>query len=245
MNQRSNQITRPTQFPRLVTNEDELRRHGVVRVPIDCSILNCSFWASELSQLTPEILTAQGDGEYAFYRNILEEPEFPFDKLLLESSIGAAIQQYFGIASLRDELRLDDAFCIHYNTSQDDTSGGKHVDPSDITVNLCLEKTQDVEGSQVLFYGTQQLFTPQRMDVNNMDKTEDDAARTSVISPKESGDFSFLVEQEEGYATIHWGHHPHRTMPLTSGRRTNVVLTYCYSDSSRSDAALRCCYTTS
>eukprot|EP00547_Thalassionema_nitzschioides_P006256 CAMPEP_0194219026 /NCGR_PEP_ID=MMETSP0156-20130528/25054_1 /TAXON_ID=33649 /ORGANISM="Thalassionema nitzschioides, Strain L26-B" /LENGTH=46 /DNA_ID= /DNA_START= /DNA_END= /DNA_ORIENTATION= len=41
--------------------------------------------------------------------------------------------------------------------SQHDTSGEKHVDPSDITVNMCFEKSENVEGSEVLFYRTRPL----------------------------------------------------------------------------------------
>ena len=56
-----------------------------------------------------------------------------------------------------EEIKLDDAFCIHYNMSQEDTSGAKHMDPSDITLNLCLDKSDDCDGSQVMFYGTKAL----------------------------------------------------------------------------------------
>ena len=124
-----------------------------------------------------------------------------------------------------DELRLDDAFCVHYNTSQHDSGGAKHMDPSDITVNMCLEKTADVVGSHVLFYGTQPL------------KNND------VEEKKEGDQFRYHVNQVEGIATIHWGHHPHETTPLLDGgRRTNVVLTYCYKDKTRSDVVTRTCY---
>ena len=121
------------------------------------------------------------------------------------------------------EVRLDDAFCVHYNMSQDDTSGAKHMDPSDITVNMCMKKTNDVEGSFVMFHGTQKLRN---------------------VEPKsEDPGFCFLVPQEEGYATIHFGNHPHETTPLLKGgQRTNIVLTYCYIDESRSDVNKRSCY---
>ena len=122
-----------------ISDNEELLCYGVCRVPIPPS-LDASKWAHELSQVTPAILAGEGDGEYAFYRNIMEEPEFPFGSILnKESVIGQAILKYFPIQNL-DEIRLDDAFCVHYNMDQDDTSGAKHMDPSDVTVNMCLEK---------------------------------------------------------------------------------------------------------
>jgi hypothetical protein len=90
-----------------------------------------------------------------------------------------------------------------------------------------LEKTEDAEGSEVMFYGTKTL--------ENVERTEDDDKDAS---------FSFLVQQEPGYATMHWGDHPHKTMALQRGKRTNIVITYCYKDSSRSDVSSRTCYFT-
>jgi hypothetical protein len=39
--------------------------------------------------------------------------------------------------------------------NQADTTGVKHADRSDVTGNICLETSDDLQGSQVLFYGTQ------------------------------------------------------------------------------------------
>ena len=207
----------------LIQDDKELESYGVLRVKLPTA-LDCAKWAAELSTITPQIMAGEGDGEYAFYRSILDEPDFPFATILTASEIGDCIIRHFKIQSL-DEIRLDDAFCVHYNNlTQDDTSGAKHIDPSDITVNMCLEKTELVEDSHVLFYGTQVL--------EDIEHKEQDAS------------FQFLVEQVPGYATIHWGHHPHETTCMTGegGRRTNIVLTYCYCDSSRSDVAKRSCY---
>jgi hypothetical protein len=206
----------------IISDAKELLEYGVCLTPIPFHEEECYKLATELSQVTPMIM-AEADGAYAFYKNILEEPDFPFDAIL-KSEIGKSIARHFGIANLT-EIRLDDAFCVHYNMSQDDTSGAKHTDPSDITVNMCLEKSEDVQGSEVLFYGTQCLV--------GVENSAEKAA---------SANFKFLVEQIPGYATIHWGHHPHETTALLKGRRTNIVLTYCYSDASRSDVTMRTCY---
>lgn len=221
----------------VISDRDELLRYGICRVPLPAT-LDTAKWAAELSQVTPEIMLGQGDNEYAFYRNILEEPDFPFESLLdpTTSEIGRALLQYFPLHNETkhplEELRLDDAFCVHYNMDQDDTTGAKHRDPSDITVNLCLEKEPGTIGSHVLFYGTKQL---ENMD-NNNNNNDDDGHKLS--SPPEC----FHVVQEPGTATIHFGDHPHETIALKSGRRTNVVLTYCYKDPQRSHAQMRACY---
>lgn len=200
----------------VIRDEKELLRCGVCRARIPSDKIPLQKWAEKLSQVTPLNMAVE-DGEYAFYRNIMEEPDFPFDAILQESDIGKAIARHF---CALEEIRLDDAFCIHYNMEQDDTSGAKHTDPSDITVNMCLEKTADMQGSEVLFYGTNSL--------------NDEVADPTIEN--------FLVDQEPGFATIHWGAHPHETMTLRGGRRTNIVLTYCYRDSNKSEAHKRTCY---
>lgn len=217
----------------IIRDTNLLQRYGVIKAPVS-SQFNPSKWAAEFSTVTPLNLTSEGDNEYAFYRNILDEPDFPFDDIL-DSPIGDVISTYFaGVKDIKKDIRLDDAFCIHYNTTQADTTCAKHMDPSDITVNLCLEKTDDVKGSEVMFYGTQNLMGSETEghDGDDEKKELDD----------DSKPYQFLVEQEAGVATIHLGCHPHQTLPLKSGKRTNIVLTYCYTDESKSGVALRTCY---
>jgi hypothetical protein len=215
----------------IITDDRELLRHGICRVKIP-DRLDADLWARELSQVTPMSLGFEGDGEYAFYRNIMDEPDFPFDCLLNEESeIGRSILRHFPIRQL-SEIRLDDAFCVHYNMDQDDTTGKKHTDPSDITVNICLQKSGDTEGSHVLFYGTRKLL--------NVQDHRQDPSGTSQI--EETLLERFLVQQEPGYATIHYGDHAHETTALLKGSRTNIVATYWYTDTSKSDVATRTCY---
>lgn len=234
----------------VVSDDRELERRGICRVPISKE-LDCDRWADELSQVTPMNLAFEGDGEYAFYRNILDEPEFPFRKILFAnnsndndndnndsdglSEIGRAMLTNFPVlpeneqasldaTSLSRELRLDDAFCVHYNMDQDDTSGAKHMDPSDITINMCLHKAKDTRGSYVLFYGTKQLLQGGTAAAGGADTAR------------------FLVPQIPGFATIHFGDHFHETTSLRRGSRTNIILTYLYTDTTRSDASTRNCY---
>jgi hypothetical protein len=291
--------------PRVITDDDELLRYGVVRVPL-CSavrgihddddesssytmqhdddnkgypdaehhapmILDLAYWATELAQVTPAILADQGDGEYAFYRNILQEKpplDFPFDDILRKSQVGAAMKRHFNISTIAshldenhhdvDDIRLDDAFCVHYNTLQQDSSGARHMDPCDITVNICLQASDDMQGSQVQFHGKQAVLSNVAATPTlncPADTSQDNKAKDTTKEVEEEKDdesaadadgFSFLVQQIPGTATIHWGHHPHQTLPITAGTRTNVVMTYCYSDTTsrgvRSDATTRTCH---
>jgi len=296
----------------VISDDRELLERGICLVCLP-EELDTERWAEELSQVTPLILGFEGDGEYAFYRNILDEPEFPFDVILggnncgeedleepvpggndgtaILSEIGSSILNHFPVLPtgakslelgaenendprkiLSKELQLDDAFCVHYNMDQDDTTGAKHVDPSDITVNMCLHKSKDGKGSYVLFHGTKTLEnrTSAKLTNNGTDSTEnnngtvvgDDCttkekyAAPSPIRTREQttddGDEAaapisvkedrFLVPQRQGYATIHFGDHPHETTPLRCGSRTNIILTYIYTDPTRSDATTRSCY---
>lgn len=210
---------------RVIEDENELLQCGICRIKIPDSI-DCKKWASELSQVTPLIAAAE-DGEFPFYRNIMEEQDFPFDEILLDSEICKAMTRYFEIHSPKDDIRLDDAFCIQYNVEQHDTTGARHTDPSDITINMCMEKTNDAKGSHVLFHGTMPL-----------EKDHDETV------PRRQQLEKFLVNQEPGFATIHWGAHPHETTALECGSRTNVILTYCYRDENESQAHKRSCYFT-
>lgn len=219
----------------IISDDQELLRHGICRVKIPDG-LDAERWAKELSQVTPMSLGFEGDGEYAFYRNIMDEPDFPFDCLLrADSEIGNAILRHFPLERL-SEIRLDDAFCVHYNMDQNDTTGKKHTDPSDITVNICLQKSDDTKGSHVLFYGTRKLLNVNDHVQDSSDPSDDDSQKLGTPSGR------FLVRQEPGYATIHYGDHSHETTVLLQGSRTNVVATYWYTNTNRSDVATRTCY---
>ena len=223
----------------IIEDENTLLQYGVCRVRIPFTQEEIDHWSHTLSQVTPLNMSLE-DGEYAFYRNIVEEPNFPFDRLLAKGEIANMLHRYFLLlpnnsttttttttnnndtsSTADDILRMDDAFCIHYNTSQNDTRCAKHTDPSDITLNMCLQCTENMEGSQVLFYGTCQLH----------------GITTSEQVPR-----VFAVRQKPGYATLHWGHHPHQTLPLRKGKRTNIVVTYCYKEKTKSTFRSRTCY---
>lgn len=224
---------------RVIEDDEELLRYGICRARVPDG-LDAERWAKELSRVTPMSLGFEGDNTAPLYRNIMDEPEFPLGCLLQEASdIGGAVLRHFPLDRL-SELRLDDAFCVHYDTNQDDTTGARHTDPSDVTVNICLQKSDDAEGSHVLFHGTRRLENvPAPRDGEGLGGWMPTVATTTGrLGPPER----FLVRQEAGYATIHYGDHPHETTALRRGSRTNIVATFWYTDPGRSDVATRTCY---
>ena len=68
----------------IIDDDDSLLEYGICRAPLP-EWFDCEKFGNELSKVTPMILTAE-DGEYPFYRNILDEPDFPFDELLTEKT---------------------------------------------------------------------------------------------------------------------------------------------------------------
>lgn len=115
----------------IISDPNELLQRGVVsNIPLPNTV-DWTVWAERVSKPTILNYSFEADSEYAFYRNVLDEPGFPLTKILTEA-IEKAVIQYFGVSNI-ESLRLDDAFCVHYNSQQLDTTGAKHMDPSDIT----------------------------------------------------------------------------------------------------------------
>ena len=208
-----------------ISGEDDLLSRGVCRCEIPASL---KAFSEELSEVTPESIFAE-DNEYAQYRNIMEHETFPFDDVL--RAITPCLTAHF-VGSV-DELRLDDAFAIHYNEQHFDTTVKKHTDPSDITVNMCISRSEELEGSQVLFFGNEKL-------VGSSDLPSPSSVDSNVLEDGAKG--CFLVTPQAGWATVHWGKHPHLVTSLKKGQRTNVVMTYCFSDKSKSRSMKSDCF---
>ena len=184
----------------LIRCPGQLHKRGVIFAAVEN--VDRLQLAEEYSKPNPQSVFFE-DGEYAQYRNVLEDPAFPLDKIC--ACLGPALS-YFD-RSLTD-LDLDDAFVIHYNTNHQDTTVKIHTDPSDITVNLCLAR-ESVQGSEILFYGRSELSGSVPCECNDDDKSD-----------------IFRVEPIPGSAMVHYGSHPHETLPLRAGQRTNCVITF-------------------
>ena len=178
----------------------------------------------DLTTISPMNETAE-DNEYAFFKNIMDDPAFTCIFGVIFRDCRAHLERYF--VSNINTIELSDAFVVSYNEQHFDSTVKKHQDPSDITVNLCLERSDDLSGSEVKFYGTKRL--------KNVATTT--APSSSPLSS------TFVVGSRIGFCTIHFGAHPHEVTPLTKGRRTNVILTYVYKDKMKSEAT-RTCYAT-
>ena len=86
-----------------------------------------------------------------------------------------------------------------------------HVDDSLITINLCLG-VEGFAGSELLFTGHQPTCLP--------------AITRAQHSLRLPATHEFEVMPRAGHALIHFGRHPHRTVPIRSGERDNWVLWY-------------------
>jgi hypothetical protein len=77
-----------------------------------------------------------------------------------------------------------------------------HRDKSAITINLCLEKTADVRGSQVLFF------------------------HPPLAGQEQPGDdrIALTLEHQVGQVAIHSGTHWHRTVPIEAGERASLIV---------------------
>ncbi len=87
-----------------------------------------------------------------------------------------------------------------------------HVDDSLLTVNVCLGRP-GFTGSSLLFTGAQAVCLPQ---VARMQARRDLVRRLSEVE--------VAAVPKPGWALLHLGAHPHRTLPIQSGERFNWVL---------------------
>ncbi|CAF1060365.1 unnamed protein product [Rotaria sordida] len=77
-----------------------------------------------------------------------------------------------------------------------------HVDDAAVTLNLCLG--EEFTGGQLYFGGIRC------------------SSHTSTTPPKH--DEEIYLEHQVGTACLHLGNHRHRALPITSGRRLNLIL---------------------
>jgi len=96
-----------------VSDDGELRGLGVCRCNVGASV-DLSGWADEYAKVTPLSGFAE-DGEYAQYRNIMDDEAFPF--AAVKAALTSCVEANF-VSSMGKELRLDDAFAIHCEALQ-------------------------------------------------------------------------------------------------------------------------------
>ncbi|KAA0171554.1 hypothetical protein FNF28_00764 [Cafeteria roenbergensis] len=139
-----------------------------------------------------------------------------FNDVLQRLTIGPIRQlaaSLFGAASGAASLDSHHGFIVEYAVPKD-RSLGFHVDDSEITVNLCLGT--EFEGGDLFFRGER---CPQHQQ--------------DPCAPEEY----FQYKHRPGVAVMHIGRHRHGALPLTAGRRANLIL-WCRSSAFR-EAAVR------
>lgn len=174
-------------------DDDALAARGVRRVCCLPDAADREKWAAVARTVSP-LLAAQDDGGQPHANDLLEEPGFPLQRIF--TAAAPAVAAFVDPAS----LELYDAFSLHYDAGQVDTTFNRHRDPSHVTVNLCL--ASDCVGSRVEFFGAP--------DGGGGD---DGTAR-------------FTADARPGWALVHYGRHLHQTTPLLAGSRSQAVLYY-------------------
>lgn len=87
-----------------------------------------------------------------------------------------------------------------------------HVDDSLLTVNVCLGNP-GFTGSSILFTGAQPVCLP---------AVARSQARRDLL--RRLAEVEVAAVPKPGWALVHLGRHPHRTLPIESGERFNWVL---------------------
>merc|ERR1712194_715631 len=88
-----------------------------------------------------------------------------------------------------------------------------HRDDSDVTLNICLERSDDLQGTEVVFHGTEDLNGPKLNTTPSF--MPYDELKSSVNVP-------------QGWVAIHRGCHVHETAPLRQGYRLSVICWFKY-----------------
>jgi hypothetical protein len=99
------------------------------------------------------------------------------------------------------EVKLQHAFRTKNFVGRDERFV-RHLDKYAVTLNVCLHKTIDVEGSGVFFYESQ-----------------------------DAPDYYYRHEHQVGYAILHSSREWHQTEPLTAGVRGSVIMWFAHESS--------------
>lgn len=130
----------------------------------------------------------------------------PEDVKNLLTSFRPFIDEYFGTSFTKDLVEYSN-FSVHYSTSKD-TKLDRHIDDSDITINICLKNTFNTPETKILFENVQD--TLYSMKPNDIKET--------------------YVTLKRGNILIHKGNHVHSTCKMNNDicdndmERCNIIL---------------------
>jgi hypothetical protein len=118
-----------------------------------------------------------------------------------------------GVRTPLSTLAIHSAHAIAYGTESTREQKLKlHVDDSLFTVNVCLGK-EGFQGSEIFFTGAKMLAFRE-------------GAQLQRRLPRGTEASEIRVMPVPGRVLLHLGSHPHRTVKISSGERTNWVLWY-------------------
>jgi hypothetical protein len=84
--------------------------------------------------------------------------------------------------------------------------------------------------------------TSEEATINNNKNNNNNNNNMNILNNGGSQRLNYLVTSRIGFATIHWGKHPHLVTPLEKGIRTNVIMTMCFVDKNKSKAMKTDCF---
>ncbi|KAL6049368.1 putative 2oxoglutarate and iron-dependent oxygenase domain containing protein 2 [Balamuthia mandrillaris] len=132
-------------------------------------------------------------GFSALIRGMLDKYILPMSSVFFPDNGGA-------------DIKYHHAFTVRYKLGEDKELK-KHVDNSDITLNVCLGK--EFEGGDLLFQGCKDsaiMKVPAKMHAYMREEKE------------------ALVRHKVGHALLHLGSHIHSAKKLVSGERVNLII---------------------
>lgn len=178
-----------------------MRRHGLVHETVGCAfdVEDSADWASNLRQ---SLFTSESFN--TLHRYSLDIAKTPFPRYVVPALLTALdrpLLQHFGLCA--GELTLDSGFFISYEEGSNQNLR-RHVDKCLFTLNLFLEASEDLKGTEVRFHGLKRLLT-----------------NDSVEDGPEMFDFNSFAP---GTVLMHWGQHEHETLPWKGGVRSSVIL---------------------
>jgi hypothetical protein len=192
-------------------DRDRFEAVGLVLRPVPSLSLpiDCTEWAGKLRAMLRQELSSERANTLHRSSADVRKVGFPVEGILHEA--GDFIREYFGMSP--ENLDIHACFAVAYSKDAN-TKLRLHVDDSDVTLNICLEKSDDLKGTDVVFHGSEALSSLPKLNFGSLVGPVDQL-RTSINVPA-------------GWVAIHRGRHAHETTSLQQGSRLSVICWFKY-----------------
>lgn len=176
-------------------------KSGLVIAPLPAAVvdmLDIPSWLNALQAAHESVQRVETRSSSKKFRMADVTHQFPSQEVLV--GLSELLNHHFGLEPA--SLELFTAFAVYYATQGFcNNSLELHTDNSYLTVNLCL--LSESTGSAVCFDGSKPLEgRPRRKQESQQSKVDIPAA----------------------WVLLHWGNHPHQTLPIETGERWNVIM---------------------